>query len=43
MEMKMEETKAGEEDEMERGHGQPSRIVTMAPTNIQMVAMDSLL
>ena len=43
MEMKMEETKAGEEVEMEgdMAIGQPSRIVTMAPTNIRMAAMDS--
>ena len=38
--MDMEENKAGEEDEME---GQPSIIVTMAPTIIQLVAMDILL
>ena len=39
--MEMEENKAGDEDGREQC--QPSRIVTMAPTNIQIVAMDSLL
>ena len=40
--MDMEENKAGEEDEMEGKKGNHP-CVTMAPTNIQLVAIDSLL